>query len=100
MKQRKDGNWSDDFAVHPGGIRTNIDKAGRRAAVAGREERIFERGAEKLLLTPPEECAADIIAGILRGDKRILTGNKSTMLYWLSRLLPNSYPKILRMLAK
>jgi hypothetical protein len=51
-------------------------------------------------VTPPEKCAADIIAGVERGRKRILTGHKSTTLFWLSRLLPNAYPAILRALAK
>jgi hypothetical protein len=52
------------------------------------------------LLTPPAECAADILAGVERGDLRIITGNKSSTLHWLSRLLPDSYPKILRLLAR
>ena len=82
--------------VHPGGIRTNIDKAGRMTAAAGVEEKRFDGMAEKMLVTPPEECAADIIAGLERGDARILTGSKSTTLHWLSRLLPNLYPKILK----
>lgn len=86
-------------SVHPGGIATNIDKAGRRCAAAGVEEDKFDEAAKKLLLTPPDECAADIISGLERGDKRILTGHKSTTLYWLSRLFPNNYPAILRMLA-
>jgi NAD(P)-dependent dehydrogenase (short-subunit alcohol dehydrogenase family) len=86
--------------VHPGGIRTNIEKAGRRAAAAGTEEAAFEGLAEKMLLTPPEDCAADIVAGIERGKKRILTGSKSTTLFWLSRLMPNGYPALLKRIAK
>ena len=86
--------------IHPGGIATNIDKAGRRCAASGPEEQnFFDSAATKLLLTPPAECAADIIAGLERGDRRILTGHKSTTLYWLARLLPNAYPRILRMMA-
>lgn len=85
--------------VHPGGIRTNIDKAGRRAAAAGKEEARFDALAAKMLLTPPDECAADIIAGIERGDRRILTGHKSRTLFWLSRILPDTYPAVLRKLA-
>lgn len=95
-----DGTGVRAVCVHPGGIKTNIDKAGRRCAAAGEEEARFDGMAEKMLTTPPEECAADIIAGIERGDLRIITGNKSSTLYWLSRLLPNRYPAIIRMLAK
>jgi NAD(P)-dependent dehydrogenase (short-subunit alcohol dehydrogenase family) len=87
-------------SVHPGGIKTNIEKAGRRAAAAGVEEAAFEGLAEKMLVTPPEKCAADIIAGVERGRQRILTGSKSTTLHWLSRLMPNAYPAVLRMITK
>jgi len=80
--------------VHPGGIRTNIEKAGRRCAATGEEEARFAGLADKLLLTPPDECAADIIRGIERGKRRIITGHRSTTLWWLSRLLPNRYPAI------
>ena len=86
--------------VHPGGIKTNIEKAGRRCAASGAEEAEFDGMAEKMLLTPPEDCAADIIAGVERGRRRIVTGHKSTSLWWLSRLLPNAYPAVLKMLAK
>ena len=95
-----DGTGVRAVCVHPGGIRTNIDKAGRRCAAAGKEEDQFNAAAVKLLLTPPEACAGDIIRGLERGDKRIVTGNKSTTLYWLSRLLPTAYPAALRMLSK
>ena len=53
-----------------------------------------------MLLTPPADCAADIIRGLERGRKRIITGSKSSTLFWLSRLLPNAYPAILRSIAK
>jgi short-subunit dehydrogenase len=86
--------------VHPGGIATNIDRAGRRCAAYGPEEELAQAGVKKMLVTPPEECAADIIAGLERGRRRILTGSKSTTLHWLSRLLPNRYPGIVRALAK
>jgi NAD(P)-dependent dehydrogenase (short-subunit alcohol dehydrogenase family) len=95
-----DGTGVRAVCVHPGGIRTNIEKAGRRCAASGDEEASFDGMAEKMLLTPPETCATDIISGIERGKKRILTGNKSSSLYWLSRLLPNSYPAILKMIAR
>jgi NAD(P)-dependent dehydrogenase (short-subunit alcohol dehydrogenase family) len=84
--------------VHPGGIRTNIEKAGRRCAAASVNEEWFAGAAEKMLLTPPEDCAADIIAGVERGKRRIITGHRSTTMYWLSRLMPNSYPTLIRML--
>ena len=86
--------------VHPGGIRTNIETAARRCAAAGAEETELDAALEKMLKTPPDECAADIIAGVERGRKRILTGYISTTFNLLSRFLPNSYPAVLKALAK
>jgi NAD(P)-dependent dehydrogenase (short-subunit alcohol dehydrogenase family) len=85
--------------VHPGGIKTNIERAGRRVKLAGDLEGEFADKAEKLLVTPPEACAADIIAGLRKRKKRILTGHLSRTSYWLVRLLPNAYPTVLRWLG-
>ncbi|MCB1700179.1 MAG: SDR family oxidoreductase [Halioglobus sp.] len=85
--------------VHPGGIKTNIDKAGRLCAAATEEDRQFAENSGKLLKTPPAECAADIIRGLRKGHKRILTGHRSTTMFWLARFFPNSYPRLLRMFA-
>lgn len=86
------------IAVHPGGIRTNLETAGRRVKAAGTEEEGFAQLAARTLTTPPEKCAADIIAGLRRGDKRIITGNKSTSMWWMARLFPNAYPRLLKQL--
>ena len=94
-----DGTGVRAVCVHPGGIRTNIERAGRRCAAAGEEEARFSLQAEKLLRTTADECAADIIVGVERGRKRIITGHKSTSLYWLTRILPNAYPAILKRIA-
>lgn len=85
--------------VHPGGIKTNIEKASRRCKAAGAEEEKFAALAAGMLLTPADECAADIIKGLRRGSKRIMTGNKSRTVFWVSRLFPNSYPKLLKLMA-
>jgi NAD(P)-dependent dehydrogenase (short-subunit alcohol dehydrogenase family) len=85
--------------VHPGSIRTAIETSGRRVREAGKEEEAFARLAQKMLVTPPEVCAADIIAGVQRGRKRILTGKSSTTMFWLARLFPNSYPALLKLVV-
>jgi NAD(P)-dependent dehydrogenase (short-subunit alcohol dehydrogenase family) len=84
--------------VHPGGIRTNIERAGRRVKLANEQEATFAAKAEKMLTTPPEECAEDILRGIEAGKRRILTGNYSRTIFWISRLFPNSYPALLKLL--
>ncbi len=98
--QELEGTGVHAISVHPGGIKTRFEAAGRRCAAAGEEEDELSRSAQKLLTTPPEVCAADIIAGIERGDRRVLTGNKSRALSWLSRILPDHYPALLKRFAK
>lgn len=86
-------------SVHPGGIKTSIEKAGRRSVNAGAAESGFVAIAQKLLVTPPEVVAVDVLNGIERGKRRILTGKFSSTLHWLSRLLPNHYPQVVKLLG-
>lgn len=86
-------------SVHPGGIRTNIEKAARRSVNAGADEEFFSAAADKMLVTPPDVVAKDVLDGIVRGRDRILTGKYSRSMFWMSRFLPNGYPRILRMLG-
>ncbi|MES2127474.1 MAG: SDR family oxidoreductase [Pseudomonadota bacterium] len=94
-----EGTGVQAVCVHPGGIRTNIERQGRRAAKAGAAEEGFTEQAARMLQTPPEVCAADILNGIERGARRIVTGKYSSTMHWLSRLLPNRYPSILKLLG-
>lgn len=82
--------------VHPGGIKTNIEKGARVCAEATEEDRIFSSQSDRLLKTPPQDCAADIIRGLQSGKNRILTGHASSAIQWLTRVFPNSYPSILK----
>jgi short-subunit dehydrogenase len=93
-----EGSGVNAVCVHPGGIKTNIEKAGRRVKLAGSVEELLTANADKMLTTSPERCAADILKGIHRGDRRILTGNNSTTMFWLSRIFPNAYPRLLGLL--
>jgi len=85
--------------VHPGGIKTNIEKSGRLCQAATEEDSQFSKKAEKLLKTPPGECAADIIRGLRKGSNRIITGHRSSTMFWMGRLVPNIYPRLLRLLG-
>jgi NAD(P)-dependent dehydrogenase (short-subunit alcohol dehydrogenase family) len=85
-------------SVHPGGIKTNIAAVARHCEAADETESGIASGADAMLSTPPARCAADIIAGLRSGKRRILTGNKSTTLFWMSRLFPNFYPTLLKRL--
>jgi NAD(P)-dependent dehydrogenase (short-subunit alcohol dehydrogenase family) len=87
------------LSVHPGGIKTNIERAGRRCRLAGEQEARFSALGDKLLTTPPEDCAAAILKGVRLGKKRVVTGNQSAPLFWLSRLMPNSYHSVVKLIA-
>ena len=91
-----DGTGVRAVSVHPGGIATNIGKVARKCDAAGAEEAIFDGKADENLITPPAECAANIIKGVVNGDRRIVTGHRARTVFWMSRLLPNYYPQLLK----
>lgn len=98
--QELEGSGVHAVCVHPGGIKTNIEKSARRAKLAGAEEERSAAATDSMLRTPPEKVASDILNGIRRGKRRILTGYASSTIHWLTRLFPNSYPRLLKLLAK
>lgn len=97
--QELEGSGVQAICVHPGGIKTNIEKAARRAKAAGADEDIIAANSDRLLRTPPETVAKDILAGMRRGRRRILTGYTSSTIHWMTRLFPNSYPRLLKLLT-
>ncbi len=97
--QELEGSGVHAVSVHPGGIKTNIEKSGRRCQAAGAQEEAFSRQADAMLRTPPEQCAADIVAGMKRGQRRIMTGYMSSTFLWLSRLFPNAYPRVIKLFS-
>ena len=90
-----DGTGVRAVCVHPGGIKTNIEKGGRRAKAASDYEAGIIAKAEEALTTSPEDCAAAIVQGVRKGKRRIVTGNNSGLMFWLSRLFPSAYPSLL-----
>ncbi len=93
-----DGTGVHAVCVHPGGIRTNIEQASRHTKYAGEAEQKMDRANRKILVTPPERCAEDILNALARGKRRILTGKYSRVMDWLARGLPNSYPALIQRL--
>jgi short-subunit dehydrogenase len=90
-----DGTGVQAVCVHPGGIKTNIERAMRRCKNAGTAEALTEAANKRVLITPPRKCADDIVAGLKAGKRRILTGKHSSAIDWVARLLPNSYPRLM-----
>jgi len=85
--------------VHPGGIRTNIGTTARVGVNAGKAEAAISAIMGKVLITPPEDCARDILNGVELGQKRILTGSGAQLIGFLTRLLPVGHVKAMRFLA-
>ena len=90
-------------SVHPGGIDTNIARAGRFGAgseVLGDRDRltkVFSKAAR----TTPEQAAATIIEGMKRGRRRVLVGRDAQMMDLVQRLFPEGYQVFVsRMLRK
>lgn len=83
-------------SVHPGGIKTNIPKNTIESKFAGDFERRMSKANIQQMITPPNECALEIISGLVRGDKRLLVGNGAKALHLLSRIMPDSYGTMIR----
>jgi NAD(P)-dependent dehydrogenase (short-subunit alcohol dehydrogenase family) len=81
--------------VHPGGINTNIPKNSIAPTNESATASAMMAANVRQMTTSPETCAREIIAGIIKGKKRILVGNGSTMLHLISRLFPDSYGRLI-----
>jgi NAD(P)-dependent dehydrogenase (short-subunit alcohol dehydrogenase family) len=92
--------------VHPGGIRTNIADAARKAAqdlglpVSAEDEQRQRLYNEKLLKMDPAKAARIILDGVERGRARVLVGNDARFVDAVVRLLPARYPKVAVALEK
>lgn len=93
--QELDGTGVRGVLVHPGGIKTNISKV-KEASFSGERERQANDANLRQMTTSPEDCARQIVSGLIRGDKRLLVGNGAKTLHWISRLFPNNYGEIIR----
>ncbi|MGN5520084.1 SDR family oxidoreductase [Halopseudomonas sp. Lyrl_26] len=93
--QELDGTGVRAVLVHPGGIKTNISNASEIYHSGEFEQRVAEANVRQMI-TPPDVCAREILAGLTRGDKRLLVGNGARALHRVSRLFPDSYGKLVR----
>jgi NAD(P)-dependent dehydrogenase (short-subunit alcohol dehydrogenase family) len=82
--------------VHPGGIQTNIDRAAPLGKFAGDYEKRILGTISEMLVTPPEDCARDIIEGVARGEKRIVTGKNAALVDYAARISPEYYGTVLK----
>lgn len=85
------------LCVHPGGIRTNIAKAAKMndsIKSLGMEPEHSIKTFDKLLRTPPEEAARQILDAVQKNKRRLLIGGDAKTLDLMQRILPTGYQKI------
>jgi len=81
--------------VHPGGVKTNISDA-PLAKNAGDFERFMAEANVRMMSASPDDVAQQILAGLKRGDPRLLVGNGAEDLFKLALAAPDHYGEILR----
>jgi len=81
--------------VHPGGIKTNVARNAKFiAGMPGRDMALDSGDAfEKAAKTTPEQAAATIVAGMEKGQHRVLIGPDAKMIDVVTRLFPVHYYK-------
>jgi short-subunit dehydrogenase len=86
--------------VHPGGVATNIARAGKVGAEAdaATKEKLVEYHS-KVSRTTPEMAARTILRGIKRRSKRILIGTDARIIDVVHRAAPVSYMAVMNRLS-
>ncbi|WP_288420397.1 SDR family oxidoreductase [uncultured Acinetobacter sp.] len=83
--------------VHPGGIRTNIAKAARMnnsVQSLGMDPLKSQDAFDKLLRTPAEDAAQQILEAVRKDRRRLLIGADAKAVDVIQRILPQGYQKI------
>ena len=87
--------------VHPGGIKTNVARSARFVdgdLGKSREEVVDE--FDRVARTSPEECARQIVAGVVRNAPRVLVGHDARIIDLIQRLAPTAYQKLAKRFAR
>lgn len=82
--------------VHPGGIKTKIETAGRMGVKAGQFERQCVELARRNLKTEPRDLAKSILLNVTRRNRRIVVGEAAKLVDMIVRLFPTGYGRIFR----
>lgn len=83
--------------VHPGGIRTNIAKAARMnnsIQSLGMDPLKSQDAFDKLLRTPADDAAQQILEAVRKDRRRLLIGADAKAVDVIQRILPQGYQKI------
>ncbi len=74
--------------VHPGGVRTDIHKSGVFSTDSAKSAKRLDKVMDAM---SAEQAANIILAGVVKGKKRILVGNDVKVIDLIARLLPGRY---------
>ena len=91
------------MCVHPGGIRTNIAKSAKMSDSLnslGMDPAKSIQNFDKLLRTPPEEAARQILQAVLKNKRRLLIGSDAKILDAFQRLFPTGYQRASTIVTK
>lgn len=85
------------LCVHPGGIRTNIARSARandslKSLGMNTEKSVAQ--FDKVLRTPPEVAAQQILAAVIKDKRRLLIGSDAKAIDLIQRILPTGYQKL------
>lgn len=94
--QELDGTGVRAVLVHPGGVNTRIRDNTLAARNEGDYERRLAQAFNGQMTTSPGDCARQIVAGLSRGDRRLLVGNGARAIHRISRLFPDNYGALMR----
>lgn len=95
-----EGTGVEAVSVHPGGIKTNIVR-GARVRPSGVNDRDKLIGDfDKVARTTPEKAAETIMRGVYDKKRRVLIGADAHAIALMARLLPDSYPSMVRAIDK
>jgi NAD(P)-dependent dehydrogenase (short-subunit alcohol dehydrogenase family) len=89
MELEMEGSPVSCTTVHPGGVKTNIAMSARidPAVVAAYGQAEAARSSfEQVARTSPDAAARQILAGVVRGRRRVLVGHDATVIDLISRL--------------
>lgn len=91
------------LCVHPGGIRTNIAKSAKMSDSLnslGMDPTKSIQNFDKLLRTPPEEAASQILQAVLKNKRRLLIGSDAKILDVFQRVFPTGYQRASTIVTK
>ncbi len=95
-----EGSGVEAVCVHPGGIKTNIVRGSRVKTAGVNDKEKLATDFERVARTTPEKAAETIMRGVYDKKKRVLIGADAHAIALMARMMPDTYPALLRAVDK